>query len=211
MHISSAEFVISNTDISKLPEGNKPEFAFIGRSNVGKSSLLNMLAARKGLAKTSATPGKTQLINHFLINNNWFMVDLPGYGFAKVSLEQRAKWEVMIMDYLTQRKNLVVIFVLVDIRVPPQKSDIEMINKLGGKNLVIAIIFTKCDKLTKSKVQRNADLFKTELLKYWEETPLCFFSSTETLAGREEILDDISADMRNFARSFGERVKIIRP
>ena len=198
MHISSAEFVISNTDISKLPEGNKPEFAFIGRSNVGKSSLLNMLAARKGLAKTSATPGKTQLINHFLINNNWFMVDLPGYGFAKVSLEQRAKWEVMIMDYLTQRKNLVVIFVLVDIRVPPQKSDIEMINKLGGKNLVIAIIFTKCDKLTKSKVQRNADLFKTELLKYWEETPLCFFSSTETLAGREEILDYISQGIETY-------------
>lgn len=198
MHISSAEFVISNTDISKLPEGNKPEFAFIGRSNVGKSSLLNMLAARKGLAKTSATPGKTQLINHFLINNNWFMVDLPGYGFAKVSLEQRAKWEVMIMDYLTQRKNLVVIFVLVDIRVPPQKSDIEMINKLGGKNLVIAIIFTKCDKLTKSKVQRNADLFKTELLKYWEETPLCFFSSTETLAGRDEILDYISQGIETY-------------
>ena len=200
MHISSAEFVISNTDISKLPEGNKPEFAFIGRSNVGKSSLLNMLAARKGLAKTSATPGKTQLINHFLINNNWFMVDLPGYGFAKVSLEQRAKWEVMIMDYLTQRKNLVVIFVLVDIRVPPQKSDIEMINKLGGKNLVIAIIFTKCDKLTKSKVQRNADLFKTELLKYWEETPLCFFSSTETLAGREEILDYISQGITTYSK-----------
>ena len=198
MHISSAEFVISNTDISKLPEGNKPEFAFIGRSNVGKSSLLNMLAARKGLAKTSATPGKTQLINHFLINNNWFMVDLPGYGFAKVSLEQRAKWEVMIMDYLTQRKNLVVIFVLVDIRVPPQKSDIEMINKLGGKNLVIAIIFTKCDKLTKSKVQRNADLFKTELLKYWEETPLCFFSSTETLSGRNEILDYIAQGIATY-------------
>ena len=198
MHITSAEFIISNTDISKLPEGNKPEFAFIGRSNVGKSSLLNMLARKKGLAKTSSTPGKTQLINHFLINNSWYMVDLPGYGFAKVSLEQRAKWEVMIMDFLTQRKNLVVIFVLVDIRVPPQKSDVEMINKLGGKNLVIAIIFTKCDKLTKSKVQRNADLFKTELLKHWEETPLFFFSSTETLSGRDEILDHISQGMETY-------------
>ena len=191
MQITSAEFVISNTDITKLPAETMPEFAFIGRSNVGKSSLLNMLVAKKKLAKTSSTPGKTQLINHFLINNKWYMVDLPGYGFAKVSQEQRAKWETMIMDYLTKRKSLMVIFVLVDIRVPPQKSDIDMINKLGGKNLVIAIIFTKTDKLTKTKVNNQFKLFKDELLKHWEEPPPYFLTSATTATGRDEVLDYI--------------------
>ena len=191
MKLTSAEFVVSNTDITKLPPDNLPEFAFIGRSNVGKSSLLNMLAAKKGLAKTSSTPGKTQLINHFIINNKWYMVDLPGYGFAKVSQETRAKWETMIMDYLTNRKNLMVIFVLVDIRVPPQKSDIDMINKLGGKNLVIAIIFTKTDKLTKTKVNNQFKLFKDELLKHWEEAPQYFLTSAATALGRDEVLDYI--------------------
>lgn len=193
MQIASAEFVISNTEIDKLPAATMPEFAFIGRSNVGKSSLLNMLTGKKGLAKTSSTPGKTQLINHFLINKQWYMVDLPGYGFAKVSQETRAKWETMIMDYLTKRKNLMVIFVLVDIRVPPQKSDIDMINKLGGKNLVIAIIFTKTDKLTKTKVNNQFKLFKDELLKHWEEAPPYFLTSAETALGRDEVLDYIEA------------------
>ena len=191
MQITSAEFVVSNTEIEKLPAETMPEFAFIGRSNVGKSSLLNMLTGKKGLAKTSATPGKTQLINHFIINNKWYMVDLPGYGFAKVSQEQRAKWEVMIMDYLTKRKSLMVIFVLVDIRVPPQKSDIDMINKLGGKNLVIAIIFTKTDKLTKTKINNQSVLFKNELLKHWEEAPPYFLTSASTALGRDEVLNFI--------------------
>ncbi len=191
MQITSAEFVVSNTEIEKLPAETMPEFAFIGRSNVGKSSLLNMLTGKKGLAKTSSTPGKTQLINHFIINNKWYMVDLPGYGFAKVSQERRASWEVMIMDYLTKRKSLMVIFVLVDIRVPPQKSDIDMINKLGGKNLVIAIIFTKTDKLTKTKINNQSVIFKNELLKHWEEAPQYFLTSASTALGRDEVLDFI--------------------
>ena len=191
MQITSAEFVVSNTEIEKLPAETMPEFAFIGRSNVGKSSLLNMLTGKKGLAKTSLTPGKTQLINHFIINNKWYMVDLPGYGFAKVSQERRASWEVMIMDYLTKRKSLMVIFVLVDIRVPPQKSDIDMINKLGGKNLVIAIIFTKTDKLTKTKINNQSVIFKNELLKHWEEAPQYFLTSASTALGRDEVLDFI--------------------
>ncbi|MEP7263148.1 MAG: ribosome biogenesis GTP-binding protein YihA/YsxC [Bacteroidota bacterium] len=191
MEVSSAEFLISNTAIEKLPADTLPEFAFIGRSNVGKSSLLNMLTKIKGLAKTSSTPGKTQTINHFLINKSWYLVDLPGYGFAKVSREKRADWEQMIMQYLTRRKNLMAIFVLVDIRVPPQKSDLEMINKLGGKNLAVSVIFTKTDKLNKTKVNNQLKAFNTALLEYWEELPTEFITSAETANGRKEVLDYI--------------------
>ena len=191
MEIKSAEFLISNTEISKLPPDTLPEFAFIGRSNVGKSSLLNMLTGKRGLAKISSTPGKTQTINHFIINKEWYLVDLPGYGFAKVSQVQRAKWEKMIMEYLVKRKNLRVVFILVDIRIPPQKSDIEMINKLGEKNLSIGIIYTKTDKLTKTKVNNQALAFKNELLKYWEEMPPVFLTSSETGVGKNEVLNYI--------------------
>ena len=191
MEIKTAEFLVSNTDFSKLPPEKFPEFAFIGRSNVGKSSLLNMLTGRKGLAKTSSTPGKTQTINHFLINKQWYLVDLPGYGFAKVSRVLRSKWESMIMDYLTKRKNLRIVFVLVDIRIPPQKSDVEMINKLGEKNLSIAIIFTKTDKIPRSKLSIQTKTFEKELLNYWEEMPPYFLTSSETGAGRKEVLEYI--------------------
>jgi GTP-binding protein len=191
MEIKSAEFLISNTALDKMRADTLPEFAFIGRSNVGKSSLLNMLVKQKGLAKTSSTPGKTQTINHFLINKNWYLVDLPGYGFAKVSQETRKKWEGMIMNYLTERKNLLSVFVLVDIRVPPQKSDLEMINKLGGKNLAVSVIFTKTDKLNKTKVNNQLKAFNTALLEYWEELPTEFLTSAETAIGRKEVLDYI--------------------
>lgn len=191
MEVSSAEFLVSNTAIEKLPPDTLPEFAFIGRSNVGKSSLLNMLTKTKGLAKTSSTPGKTQTINHFLINKNWYLVDLPGYGFAKVSREKRGDWEQMIMQYLTKRKNLLAIFVLVDIRVPPQKSDLEMINKLGSKNLSVSVIFTKTDKLNKTKVNNQLKTFNTALLEYWEELPIEFITSAQTANGRKEVLDYI--------------------
>lgn len=188
MQITSSEFLKSSTLLSQLPEDNFPEFAFIGRSNVGKSSLINMLTARKSLAKTSGTPGKTQTINHFTINKKWYLVDLPGYGFAKVSREQRSKWEKMIWDYLSKRKNLLVVFVLVDIRVPPQKSDLDMINKMGANNLSVSVVFTKTDKLTKNKLEQQFELFKKELLNYWEELPPCFLTSAETAVGRKEVL-----------------------
>jgi GTP-binding protein len=191
MEITSADFLCSNTDIKKLPADNLPEVAFIGRSNVGKSSLINMLVKRKGLAKTSSTPGKTQTINHFLINKQWYLVDLPGYGYAKVSREQRNKWQKMIMDYLIKRKNLRIVYVLVDIRIPPQKSDVEMINMLGENNLAIAIIYTKTDKLSKVKSKKNAKEIEDEILQYWESLPPVIHTSSETGEGREALLKSI--------------------
>jgi len=195
MKISKAEFVISNTDIKKCPAPDKPEFAFIGRSNVGKSSLINMLTDKKNLAKTSGRPGKTQLINHFIINDHWFLVDLPGYGYAKTSKTNRAKWEKFIAEYLTKRENLLNIFVLIDARLPPQKIDLEFINWMGEKQLPFAMIFTKIDKLSSSALQKNLALYKREMLKFWEEMPPHFTSSSTTGAGREKILhyvDEIS-------------------
>jgi len=188
MKINSAEFVCSNTDFKKCPPPEKPEFAFIGRSNVGKSSLINMLVSKKGLAKTSGTPGKTQLINHFLINESWYLVDLPGYGYAKTSQSNRAKWEKMILDYLTGRENLVNIFVLIDARLEPQKIDIEFINSLGESELPFAIIFTKSDKLTKNELARNMAAYKKKLLEWWDELPPLFISSSETGVGKDEVL-----------------------
>jgi GTP-binding protein len=200
MEITTAEFVMSNTIMEKLPADTIPEFGFIGRSNVGKSSLINMLVKKKGLAKTSGTPGKTQTINHFIINKSWYLVDLPGYGFAKVSREKRQSWEQMIMKYCTERKNLLAVFVLVDIRVPPQKSDVEMINKLGEKNISVSVVFTKTDKLSKSKIYNQLKAFNDVLLEYWEEVPVEFITSAETSTGRSELLHYIEESMQEIRK-----------
>lgn len=188
MIIKSAEFLVSNTKSTALPKPNLPEFAFIGRSNVGKSSLINMLCKKKGLAKTSQSPGKTQLINHFLINENWYLVDLPGYGYAKVAQTTRKSWEGMIKTYLEKRENLQCVMVLVDSRLEPQKIDIEFINWLGSKGIPFVIVFTKADKQSKTKTSSNVNLFKKELSKTWEEIPECFITSSEEGTGREEVL-----------------------
>lgn len=191
MKIESAEFVISNTDITKCPKDNKPEYAFIGRSNVGKSSLINMLTAKKGLAKTSGKPGKTQLINHFIINDDWYVVDLPGYGYAKASKTSRAKWEKFIADYLTKRESLVNVFVLLDCRHEPQKIDLEFMNWCGEKSIPFSMVFTKIDKLSSTALQKNLALYKKEMLKYWAELPPVFTTSSESKFGREKLLNYI--------------------
>lgn len=191
MVIKSAEFVISNSDISKCPKDGKPEYAFIGRSNVGKSSLINMLTERKKLAKTSGKPGKTQLINHFIINNEWYLVDLPGYGYAKASKSSRAKWEKFISDYLTKREELVNIFVLIDSRLEPQKIDLEFMNWCGENELPFSMVFTKIDKLSSSALQKNLAKYKKEMLKYWAELPPVFTTSSESKFGRERLLNYI--------------------
>ncbi len=189
--IKEAKFVISNTDYKKCPPADKPEFAFIGRSNVGKSSLINMLTERKNLAKTSGKPGKTQLINHFIIDESWFLVDLPGYGYAKTSKTNRAAWSKMIEQYLINRENLQLVFVLIDSRLEPQKIDLEFINWLGKNSIPLALAFTKTDKQTRNKTERSIALFRNALLKTWEETPLIFSTSAETAAGREDLLSYI--------------------
>jgi GTP-binding protein len=189
MQINEAVFVVSNTEIKNCPTDKKPEFAFIGRSNVGKSSLINMLTAKKGLAKTSGTPGKTQLINHFLINNQWYIVDLPGYGYAKASKSMRSKWEKFIADYLTKRETLMNIFVLLDARLDPQKIDLEFMNWCGEKGLPFSMVFTKIDKISSSVLQKNLAKYKKEMLKYWEEMPPIFTSSSTSGFGRELLLN----------------------
>ena len=191
MEIKSAEFILSNSDFQKCPAPEKPEYAFIGRSNVGKSSLINMLCGKKGLAKTSSTPGKTLLINHFLVNEVWYLVDLPGYGFAKVSKDSRDKLELMIHDYLRYRKNLLSVFVLIDCRIPPQQKDLNFINSLGENNIPFAIVFTKADKLSRSKLDASVKLFNKTLLETWTELPPTFITSAETKAGRDEVLSYI--------------------
>ena len=188
MEIVKAEFIISNTDITKCPKPDMPEVAFIGRSNVGKSSLINMLANKKSMAKTSSTPGKTQLINHFLINKNMYWVDLPGYGYAKVSQSQRGTWTKMIWNYVEQRKNLMTLFVLVDSRHTPQQMDLAFVNKLGEKGIPFTIIFTKADKESQKDVANHVSLFKKAMLKTWEHLPPIFVSSSEKRLGRKEIL-----------------------
>lgn len=193
MEIKSAEFVISNTDYRKCPEGTKPEYAFIGRSNVGKSSLINMLTNRKGLAMTSQKPGKTLLINHFLINNQWFLVDLPGYGFAQRGKEQREQLRRLIETYVLHREQLTCLFVLLDCRHKPQKIDLEFMEWLGENGVPFAIIFTKADKLSRSRLMENVESYKQHLLETWEELPPIFLSSSEAKAGREEILDYIDS------------------
>ena len=188
MNIKSAEFIISNTDVRKCPEGIRPEYAFIGRSNVGKSSLINMLTGRKGLAMTSSKPGKTLLINHFLINNEWFLVDLPGYGFAQRGKEQREQLRTLIENYTFYREQLTCLFVLVDCRHEPQKIDLEFMEWLGENGIPFAIIFTKIDKISRGRLNEHVKIYKERLLETWEELPPIFYSSSETKEGREEIL-----------------------
>ncbi len=198
MEIKSATFIQSNSDYRKCPVPEKPEYAFIGRSNVGKSSLINMLCAKKGLAKTSSTPGKTLLINHFLVNDTWYLVDLPGYGFAKVSKTEREKLENMIRGYLQNRKNLLSVFVLIDCRIPPQQKDIDFINGLGKNNIAFSIVFTKADKLTKTKLMASVQTFKQKLLQTWNELPPTFITSAETKTGRDELLNYIDETNKVF-------------
>jgi len=191
MHISSATFVISSQSYDKCPKEDLPEYAFIGRSNVGKSSLINMLAGVKKLAKTSTTPGKTQLINHFIINESWYLADLPGYGYAKISKETRAKWEKMIRDYLLKRRNLLTTFLLVDSRIDPQQSDLDIMEWMGANGIPFIIVFTKTDKLTRNEIARNIGHYKKSLLESWEDLPSMILSSATTKLGKEEILNFI--------------------
>ena len=202
MKIKSAEFVISNTDVSKCPEQRIPEYAFIGRSNVGKSSLINMLTNHKKLAKISGKPGKTQLINHFIINNNWFLVDLPGYGYAKVSKSKRQSFQKFIKDYFLNREQLVCSFVLVDSRHEPQKIDLEFMGFLGENGIPFCIIFTKADKLSKTKLQQNLTKYKNEILKTWESVPTHFVTSAETAIGKEDVLNFIDQVNIDVAKNF---------
>jgi GTP-binding protein len=188
----SARFITSNTDFKNCPPARFPEFAFIGRSNVGKSSLINSLTFHKGLAKTSQTPGKTQLINHFMIDDKWYLVDLPGYGFAKVSKEKRRDFEKMIFDYLTNRASLTCLFVLIDIRLKPQAVDIEFMNRMVEAEIPFYIVFTKADKLSQKQVNESVDAYTNFLLDSWDELPKFFITSAEKHVGREEILANIN-------------------
>ncbi len=188
MDIKSAEYVISSPDYMSCPKPDKPEYAFIGRSNVGKSSLINMLCNSDKVAKTSRTPGKTQLINHFLINKDWYIVDLPGYGFAKVSLNQRKKWEIMIEEYLRKRENLVTVFVLVDSRHEPQKLDLEFVNQLGTWQIPFCLAFTKADKENQRTVSLNVKTFLQKMRETWQFLPQHFITSTVKKMGRDKIL-----------------------
>lgn len=193
MEITSAEFVISNTDVKKCPAGTFPEYAFIGRSNVGKSSLINMLTARKGLAMTSATPGKTLLINHFLINKNWYLVDLPGYGYARRGQKGKDQIRTIIEDYILEREQMTNLFLLIDSRLEPQKIDLEFMEWLGENGIPFSIIFTKADKLKSGRLKMNINAYLRELSKQWEELPPYFISSSENRTGRTEILDYIES------------------
>ena len=191
MQIKTAEFVVSNSDVAKCPKNPIPEYAFIGRSNVGKSSLINMLTGRKSLAKTSGRPGKTQLINHFIINNNWHLVDLPGYGYAKVSKTVKKKFQQFITDYFLRREQMVWAFVLIDIRHEPQKIDLEFMQWMGENNIPFSIVFTKADKLKPKAIERNINNYIQTLLETWETAPKYFVTSSSSGKGREELLEYI--------------------
>lgn len=191
MDIVKAEFVVSNSTVTKCPKPDRHEYAFIGRSNVGKSSLINMLTNNKKLAKIAAKPGKTQLINHFLINDAWYMVDLPGYGYAKISEFIRQQFEKLIRDYILKRENLVCLFVLVDSRLEPQRIDLEFMEWLGENGVPFVMVFTKADKLTFSERVKCIDEYHKVMLDTWETTPLAFMTSAEKRLGREELLDYI--------------------
>lgn len=199
MDIKKSEFTISSATVSQCPKETKPEFAFIGRSNVGKSSLINMLCNRKGLAKTSATPGKTLLINHFIINNEWYLVDLPGYGFAKRSKTVQKKLDQMITSYILQREQLVNTFVLIDIRHDPMKIDTDFINWLGESSVPFSIIFTKADKLGPVKAKQNAGKWMAALKDQWEELPPYFITSSEKRTGKDEVLTYIEDILKSIA------------
>jgi GTP-binding protein len=197
MVIKSAVFEISNTNVDKCPKGSRAEFAFIGRSNVGKSSLINKLLQRKTLAKTSGKPGKTQLINHFLVNEKWYLVDLPGYGYAKVSKTQKEKFQGFITDYFFKREQLTCAFVLIDIRLEPQKIDLDFMAFMAENGIPFAMVFTKADKITLNKVNQNISYYHKVMEQYWEEMPYHFVTSAETGLGREELLnylDDLAKE-----------------
>lgn len=198
MLITSAEFVCSNTQVDKLPTPTLPEYAFIGRSNVGKSSLINALTNKKGLAKTSQRPGKTQLINHFIINDNWYLVDLPGYGYAQTSKKNRAEWEKFIRRYLLKRENLQCIFVLIDSRLEPQKIDLDFCCWLGENGLPFMLVFTKADKQSMVKSDQNMAKFRRALLKWFEEVPSRFLTSSEDKVGLSPILEKIDEINQDF-------------
>ncbi len=188
MKIKTAHFVISNTDVAKCPPEALPEYAFIGRSNVGKSSLINMLMGRNKLAKTSGKPGKTQLINHFIVNNNWFLVDLPGYGYAKTSKTTRAVFQSFITKYFFKRKQLSCAFVLIDIRLKPQKIDLDFMQKLGENAIPFCIIFTKVDKIKSNQINKNIAIYQETMMETWEEMPTYFITSATKKTGRDEVL-----------------------
>ena len=191
MIIKDAKFLISNSDVAKCPQSSLPEYAFIGRSNVGKSSLINMLTNRRALAKTSSTPGKTMLINHFLINNNWHLVDLPGYGYAARDQKSRATLKAMIEGYVLKRPQLTCLFILIDSRLPPQKNDLEFIQWCGENEVPFCLVFTKLDKLGVNVGKNNVQKYKQQLLKTWEELPPIFLTSSVDNRGREELLNYI--------------------
>ena len=201
MLIKTASFLQSNTNVAKLPKPEKPEYAFIGRSNVGKSSLINMLTGNSKLAKVSATPGKTITINHFIINNEWYLVDLPGYGFAKRSQKDREMWKKMLDEYILGRQNLVATFVLVDSRIEPQKIDLDFISGLGENQVPFVIVFTKADKLSGKQLSENIEIYKKKLLEEWDELPTMIVTSSEKKTGRDEILDLIEKYNKEFNSS----------
>lgn len=197
MKITTAEFISSYADVRKCPSPDKPEFAFIGRSNVGKSSLINMLTNSKKLAKTSVTPGKTQTINHFLVNKAWYLVDLPGYGYASVSKSTRAGFGKMIEDFVLQRENITCLFVLIDARLEPQANDLNFIQWAGSKNVPIALIFTKIDKLRRNELQKNLKEYEKKLLTQWEELPTIILTSAVKKTGKEDLLIFIDEALKN--------------
>ena len=196
MTIKEARFVTSSTGLKACPRGDLPEYAFIGRSNVGKSSLINMLTNRNRLAKTSSTPGKTQLINHFLINKEWYLVDLPGYGYARMPVREREKMMKMIREYLLKRQNLVCLFLLIDVRLEMQKTDRQFLQFLGGNQVPFALVFTKTDKITPNQIRQNTEQYKKILLESWEFLPPVFLTSALHKKGREEVLEFIQETLR---------------
>jgi GTP-binding protein len=198
MKINKSEFLTSNVDYRQCPKPDKPEYAFIGRSNVGKSSLINMLTGRTSLAKISVKPGKTQLINHFMINEQWYLVDLPGYGWAKTSRENREKWDIMIREYLRERENLLCVFLLIDSRLEPQKIDLEFMEWLGNSGIAFVIVFTKADKQSITKTNTLISAYKKTLLESWEELPESFITSSVEGAGKPEILSFIEKLNQDF-------------
>jgi GTP-binding protein len=203
MEIRTAKYLISSPKVEGCPKPEIPEYAFIGRSNVGKSSLINMLTRNQKLAKTSGTPGKTQLINHFIINDEWYIVDLPGYGYAKVSQSQRASWEKMIANYMQQRPNLMTVFVLIDSRLKPQAIDLEFLRKLGDWQVPFNMVFTKADKTTQREAAKNARNFIEEMKKEWEFIPRSFITSAEKFLGRKEILsyiEELNEDFKTMVK-----------
>ena len=202
MKIKSAEFIMSNSNVTKAPKDRIPEYAFIGRSNVGKSSLINMLMERKDLAKISGKPGKTQLINHFKINNEWFLVDLPGYGYAQISKKKRTIFQYFIENYFKEREQLVCTFVLIDSRHDPQKIDLEFMQFLGDNQIPFSIVFTKADKLGSSKLNNQINAYKKKLSKFWEPIPTSFVTSSSTGFGREEFLEFIGRINEDVAKDF---------